>query len=149
MFLKLSLELFYCGFNVPEPSQISCRMLNGHEETKPNTAGPVCRTARDEKVAPLRNALRVLEHEDGTERADADQPSRIRLAFHSTGEISELGPTLQPGIVNARLVIGTYLLPGSSARPCYLRAMHNNNRPEWRGAEDVEMQTGRATPRPL
>ena len=125
MFLKLPLELFYRGFNVPEPSQISCRMLSVHEETKANIAGPVCRTARDEKVAPLWNALCVLEHQDGTEGANADQPSRIRLAFDSTGEISELGPTLQPGIANASLVIGSYFLPGSSARPCYLRTMHN------------------------
>ena len=26
---------------------------------------------------------------------------------------------------------------------------HSNNRPKWRGAEGVEIQTGRAVPRPL
>ena len=96
MFLKLRLELFYSGFNVPEPSQIPGRMLSSYEETKPDVTSPVCRTARDEKVALLGDALRIFEHEDAPETADANQPGRIRLSLHCMGELLELCPILQP-----------------------------------------------------
>src|SRR5438477_452063 len=90
-----------------------------------NTIPFVSRTRRNQKVAPLGNAIRILEHEDAAKGANADQSVGVRLGLQQPGKVAKLGPVVEAGSLRTFLIIGGDFLPTPPTGLRYLWAMHN------------------------